>query len=445
MFKISPNANSNYLAQFVKLKEVRKHPNADRLQLTTIQGNTVIVSMDAKEGDEYVFFPLESALNKEFLSWSNSFSDKLLNSNQEVTGFFNNKGRVRAVKLRGTPSEGYAIPLKTLVNWLRVKLNKEIVFRDNYIGMEFDTFGDILICEKYINPVLLQKQKNMDKKAKGRKANESKLIDGQFHFHIDTPQLKKFVENISPNDFISITQKYHGTSAVVSKILCRKKLSLVDKIAKFFGAKVVETQYDMVYSSRRVIKNTEIKGDTANHFYSHDIWGSAAKSLEDALEPGITLYIEIVGFTEDGGYIQPKYDYGCAPNKFDVYVYRVTHTDCDGRVFEYSAPQVEEYCMRKGIKPVETYYYGLAKDLFNISMDTHWHQNFLDQMCNMYLEKDCPYSKNKVPDEGIVLRRDVPNQIDVYKLKSFRFFMMETEQLDNDNFVDMESSDVSEA
>lgn len=437
MFKISEKANPNYLAQIVKLENLRPHPNADKLQLCSIQGNNVIVSLDAKEKDVYVYFPLECAINKEFLSWSNSFSDKNLNVDKEATGFFNSKGRVRAVKLRGVPSEGYAVPVERFLAWI----DDTLYLKEEWIGQEFDSYDDILVCEKYVNPLTLKKKDKVNNKKQGKKAVESKLIENQFHFHIDTPQLKKLVSNVSPDDYISITKKYHGTSAVVSKVLCKRKLNWMEKFLKQLGVNIVDTEYDLVYSSRRVIKNSDVRGDSVQHFYTSDIWGDAAKFLDSSLEPGITLYLEIVGYVKEGGFIQPKYDYGCSPGKFDVYVYRVTHTDCDGRVFEYSPSQVDEYCQRKGIKSVKTLYYGRAKDLFDLDVHKHWHQNFLEKMIETYLEKNCEICKNKVPDEGIVLRRDVPNQIDVYKLKSFKFLQMETEQLDNDNFVDLESSD----
>jgi len=441
MFKISENSNPNYLAQIVSLKNIRPHPNADRLQLCTIQGNNIIVSLDASEGDVYIYFPLECAINKEYLSWSNSFSDKTLNQDQEEVGFFSHKGRVRAVKLRGTPSEGYAIPADKLLQWLSEKLGKNITLNEKWINQEFDSFDGILLCEKYVNQVQLRSQKNLENKKKGKKAVESKLLAGQFHFHIDTPQLKKLVSHISPSDYISITKKYHGTSAVVSNILCFRKLNWFEKLLKRFGVKIQEYEYDLVYSSRKVIKNGN-RQDDVQHYYSSDIWGIAAKYVQPSLEPGITLYMEIVGFVNGGGYIQRDYDYGCEPGKYDIYVYRITHTDPTGRIFEYSPAQVEEYCNRKGIKAVETYYYGKAGNLFDVDVENHWHQNFLQKMCETYLEQDCSLCANKVPDEGIVLRRDVPNDIDVYKLKSFKFLMKETAQLDDENFVDMESADI---
>ena len=116
MFYISEKANPNYLAKFVEISNIRKHPNADRLQVTTIDGNDVITGTDIKVGDNVVYFPLECAINKDFLSATNSFEDKELNFEKDKKGFFNSKGRVRAVKLRGQPSMGYIVPVEVFFN-----------------------------------------------------------------------------------------------------------------------------------------------------------------------------------------------------------------------------------------------------------------------------------------------------------------------------------------
>ena len=76
MFTISPKANPNYLARFVKITNLNPHPEADRLQITTIDGCTIITGMDAKLGDLVVYFPLECSINPKFLSATNSYEDK---------------------------------------------------------------------------------------------------------------------------------------------------------------------------------------------------------------------------------------------------------------------------------------------------------------------------------------------------------------------------------
>lgn len=435
MFKISEKANPNYLAQIVALGNIRPHPNADRLQIATIQGNSVIVGLDAKEGDVYVYFPLECAINKEFLSWSNSFSDKSLNADKEVAGFFNAKARVRAVKLRGIPSMGYALPVEKLLAWI----DDTLYLKEEWIGKEFDSFNDILICEKYVSSLVLKNQ-NKEKKNQKKVIREPKVVDGQFRFHPDTLQLKKSIHNISPNDYISITRKLHGTSWVASRLLCNKKLTRFEKILKRFGVKIQDTHYDLLWASRRVLKNGFLEIGNKDHFYSYDLWEEIAKSVEYAIQDSITLYGEAVGYTKTGAYIQDGYDYDCPAGQFATYVYRITTTNHSGQVYEFSHRQVKDYCEKYGLDMVPEIYYGKAKDLYpELSVNDHWHQNFLDRLIEDYLEKDCELCKSKkVPDEGICLRKDIFDS-EIYKLKSFKFLEWETKELDNENFVDMES------
>jgi hypothetical protein len=441
MFKISEKANPNYLAAIVRLDNIVPHPNADRLQIAVVQGNSVIVSLDAKEGDVYVYFPLECAINKEFLSWSNSFSDKTMNSDTEIAGFFGKQGRVKAVKLRGAPSMGYAVPRNKLEMWLSEKEKKAVIISDDLIGKEFDSYNDIIICEKYVNPVALKKQ-NKEKKNQKKVVREPKVVDSQFHFHINTPQLRKLIHNISPNDYIAITRKLHGTSWVAARLLCNKRLTWQEKVLKKFGVKIVDTEYDLLWASRRVLKNGYLEVGNKDHFYSYDLWEDIAKSVEYAIQDSITLYGESVGYTKTGSFIQNGYDYGCPVGQFKTYIYRITTTNQSGQVYEFSHNQVKEYCEKFGLTMVPELYYGKAKDLYpELSVKEHWHENFLQRLIEDYLEKDCDLCKSqKVPDEGICLRKDIFD-IEVYKLKSFKFLEWETKQLDDENYLDMESQD----
>jgi hypothetical protein len=432
---ISPKANPNYLAKVVKLTNLRPHPNADRLQITTIDGNNVITGLNAQVGDLYVYFPLESAINKEYLAHGNSFEDKTLNDNKEVKGFFHKTGRVRACRLRSIPSEGYIAPVDSIYQWL----NNGFTFSDDDIGKEFDTIGDIKICEKYVSVTQRQKSEKVNKNQK-KIVREPKVCENQFRFHLSTNQLKKEIYKVNPEDYISITKKLHGTSWVAAKLLCNKRLTWFEKLLKRVGIKIQDTHYDLLWASRRVLKNGFLEVGNKDHYYSYDLWEDIAKSLESSIQDSISLYGEAVGYTKTGGYIQDKYDYGCKPGTFKTYIYRITTTTPSGNVYEFSHNQVKEYCERYGLTMVPELYYGKAKDLYpEIPTDNHWHQNFLDKLMENYLEKDCNICSNKVPDEGICLRRDIFD-IDVYKLKSFKFFEYETKQLDK-GVVDMETEE----
>ena len=244
MLKISNGANPNYLAKIVELKGVQKHGNADKLQTVNIDFQTVVTGMDAKDGDLYVYFPVESSLNADFLSHTNSFRDKTLNADQNQVGFFEPHGRVKALRLRGEKSMGYIVPILVVEEFIGDGGLSE------FVGQEFDTINDIILLKKYE-----VKPKGTANVKQGKAPKLSRLIEGQVHLHIDTENLRKNAHKINPDDIISITYKTHGTSWWTGNVIVKKSLSRLEKIAKWFGVNVVETEYDYVYGSRRVVKN----------------------------------------------------------------------------------------------------------------------------------------------------------------------------------------------
>lgn len=86
MFNIKSN-NPNYLAKIIRLSAPSKHPNADKLIGHNIFFNQVFTDLSYKEGDIVIYFPLECAINKEFISFFNGFSDPELNKDK-VKGYF---------------------------------------------------------------------------------------------------------------------------------------------------------------------------------------------------------------------------------------------------------------------------------------------------------------------------------------------------------------------
>lgn len=436
------NVGSNYLAKIVSIKEVQPHPNADKLALTFIDGNKVIVGKNTKVGDLYLFFPLECAINKDLIRSINGFSDPTLNADGKSKGFFNDKARVRAVKLRGVPSEGYLMAIESFLAWIGA--SSETFKLESYLNKEFDsvdtnTMKEVLVCEKYRPPRQYSKgPANTPKKDKTKRFD--RMVEGQFHFHVDTAQLKKNIHKINPDDEISILYKLHGTNFVCGNLLVKSKLTWKDKIAKLFGCKVQETEYDILYSSRQVLKNSYLYDEDKklNHYYKEDIWGHAKDKIASHIVKGYTIYAEIVGYTPQGSWVQKGYDYGCNPNEFEVYVFRMTFTNPDGKVFELSTTQVKEYCDYHGLKMAPILFQGKAGTYFK-SSSNDWHSEFLNKLIEDYLEQDCKMSKNKIAGEGIVLRKE-GNTWDAFKLKSFRFLMGETEALDKGDIgIDAES------
>ena len=433
------NKNSNYLAKVVCLKNVRKHPNADAIQLATVDFNTIIVGKNAIEGDLYVYFPLETAINPDFLSYTNSYSSGEMNRNKEVKGFFNKQGRVRAVKLRGIPSEGYVVPLEVFQTWLEQVHKACIQNLESIENVEFDTVNigkePLLICEKYVPQHIREKgPSNTPKKEK----KFNRIVDGQFHFHVSTSQLKKNVHNIRPDDIITVTKKLHGTSLVCGNLLVKKQMPFPIRMLKYIGIDIQKQNYDLVYSSRNVIKNKYEVKKSHNHFYGEDIWSIAAKELQEYLDEGVTVYAEVVGQTPNGKWIQKGYDYGCLDKQHAIYIYRMTTTTSEGKVTEWSTSQIRHFVRTHGLKMVPILYHGFA-DGFTPTLDMsvdRWQGELLGDLMEKYLEKDCNMCSSKMPDEGVVVTVQAASPAP-YKLKSNAFYLHETKQLDK-NEVGME-------
>ena len=451
MLRISENANRNYLAKIVSLGKSITHPNADRLQGFIIDHARIYADLSYKEHDICIYFPLECQIDSRILSYLNLYSDKSLNNDKSKGGFFNAKGRVRAVRLRNEPSQGFIMKAEDFVNALSSfsSFNNRLIDVDS-IGQEFDSIGNEVIIKKYV----VQQQRKSGVKSDRKLAKKvSRVVENQFRFHIDTEHLKKNIYKVNRNDYVSITAKLHGTSFICGRLLTYRKPSFIEKVLKSLGVNINDKTYDLLYSSRKVIKNDDLNTQS-NHYYSSDVWGDASKSIQYAVPKGYTIYAEIVGYTRDGSEIQKGYDYGCIQPAYEneyvegvhykVYIYRITFTNEDGNVCELSWRHIKAYCEHFGIRHVPEYYFGklvdFDKSFKKIKSDDVFNEAVIKTLEEKYLEKYCEFCGNKVPSEGIVLRVDKLSNFDAYKMKSFAFMLNETKNLD-DNVIDIEAEE----
>ncbi|MDR1762758.1 MAG: hypothetical protein LBR64_02205, partial [Dysgonamonadaceae bacterium] len=103
---LSKDHNPNYLCTVVRIETLRKHPNADRLQLAEVFGTDVIVDNSVQAGDIMLHFPIECCINEGYLLCNMLYREKILLEKLHVekvnkSGFFEEKGRVKATRLRG--------------------------------------------------------------------------------------------------------------------------------------------------------------------------------------------------------------------------------------------------------------------------------------------------------------------------------------------------------
>ena len=442
----SKEANINYLSKIVNIQQFEPHPNADKMKIAHVDGYNVCMGLDEQPG-LYVYFPVNSTINPNILSYCNLYRDCEKNKDATKKGFFEDNGRVTAIKLRGTPSEGFLLPYEALTSFIQDSLNV-VVPEEDVTNIEFDTFTynnkSFWISKKYIIPVKSYPVSNQS----GRKRSVkrfNRVLDTQFRFHYNTTLIKKEPWAIQPNDLISLTSKIHGASSIFAYVLCRKPLTILDRISNILtGKKWSENKliYDYLYASRSVIKNANYNPNPNPGYYGIDIWGEANKVIKPFLTKGMTIYAEIVGYTPDGKYIQKNYDYGCVPpenneyvseKNFKVRVYRITYTNIDGITHEFSAREVQQWCKNNGLIPVTELYYGFAKDLYpDIPINEDWATKFWERLANdknFYMECNSPECNNKVPHEGIVIKKE-DMHARAWKLKTYAFLNKEQLELD---------------
>lgn len=491
--------SENYCCTVVEIDNLHPIEGADFIQRTLVYGNNVIIGKDIKEGDVMLYFNSGTKLNPEFCKFNNLYSNTEYNQNTTAKpGYLSYKQhRVKAIKLKGIISDGFLLPLSSLINFYnRIEVlaengsNKHIIFNygndllenDFKIGDTFTDVNGISICEKYI----VAPPRNSNPGGHKPAVNKfNRLVDNQFYLHNDTENLRRNIHKINPNDIIGIHYKKHGTSAVFANIPTKRPLKWYEKLLQKLGVKIDNIIYDIIYSSRNVIKNKHINTETGAGFYGEDVWGVVAKEIKDLIPKNWTLYGEILGYLPSGAPIQKGYDYGCTNNiKFasdgtctcnaatkcpngrigssprctiteypqhKFYVYKISVVNPDGKVIYLTDKQIEEYCEKVGLLYKDTFiYYGNidnlleSKDftdwdvLYKKDVKDTWQETLLDYLEYKYNEKDCYMCTNKVPEEGIVLRVEHLESYEAYKLKSKRFLLMESEAQEKDE-IDIES------
>ncbi len=428
--------SKNYTAQVVRLHNVQKLEGLDRLVGASIQGNLALIGKDYPVGELYLYIPSGTILSKDFLSKNNLFREETLNADSTKKGFFEPTCRVKAIKFQGHKSTAYLCPLSFLsVLGINIAELKE--------GDEFNEIDKIFICKKFVLPV----------KGVGSMGKKMKLLDEiidsrMMPEHMDTDMLLRYLDRVDLSDYVVITTKLHGTSARIGYTLCKRKLSIFERIAKFFGCKVQEEEYRYVVGSHHVIKSVDFQTlRDKQHFYSEDLWSKVSKEFfEGRLLKSEIVYFEIIGKGYDGGEIQKDYSYGL--EKPDIYVYRISHINPDGAEIDLSWRQVKARCNEMGVKFVPEIYSGNVEDYLICdawempSELENWRVALEEHIKESYLDKPSFLDKNVI-EEGICLRIEKYPRPKIYKVKAPLFYIHEGVLMDK-GIVDIEEQQVEE-
>lgn len=403
--------NQNYAALIHRISQIEPAENLDKLGTTSICGYSVLVPK-SYVGELGVFFPPGSKLNKDFCSRNNLFRDSKLNSDTQVKGYLEENGRVKAIKLKGNYSEGIFLPVSSL-DYLKESVKE---------GDEFNELGGVEVCTKYVTGFNRAQTKSTEPSEKRKRHLAENELLKNFSFHIDTPQLGRNLSKFSNETPVVVTRKYHGTSAVFAHIPAPRKLSFAEKILVKLGFNLITHEFLYIWSSRKVVKGVTSdsekgrdKVSPAPGYYSEDIWTEVFTEVRYKIEPGITLYGEIIGWTSREKQIQKDYTYGLPPGEHAFIVYRITYTEPEGKVWEFGYDSIRAYCVKHNLE--------YAAQMENVPI-MELPSGALDKQINNY------FSKYKlppnVPEEGLVVRKVESSRFDVYKYKTKDFLQYES-------------------
>lgn len=446
----SDTFNEEYAASCVRIGEIYPIEGKDRIVKTNVNGMSIVIGKDEfKPGDVAVYCANETVIHELFLHLNSMFDEPALNADTTRRGYINKYGRLRVIRLGGVPSYGLLLNPKTISVFLNEPEEEVKIYLENHIGEHFDEMNGEKFIQVYMPPVKgpARTQPKTDK-IQNRLKRFKMLIQGSFRFHYKTEKLGDHINEISPDDEVWISVKLDGTSVCMANILTNMPTPWYKRFwRRLFGKMEYEQKYNLVYSSRKVIKNAYINPEQdPGGFYSDDVWGYWAKKLEGLIPKDVGIYGEIVGYTPNGTHIQKGYDYKCNPNveeKSKLMIYRMTK---DNNELEISdVIEFGEYLKSKLGDIIMEYpllYHGTLKDLYpELSITEHWHENVLENLKNekrFCMEEDEPLCNNKVPREGFVLRKANDPIAEAWKVKTDKYWFRQRDQIDKGE-VDMET------
>lgn len=453
-----------YCGYITNLKNVRTHPNADRMLLADCFGNTVCVGLDAKENDVVLYFPTDGQLSVEYAEKHNLVRKKDENGNN-IGGYLDpDKRNIKAISLRGAKSDGLVMPVSSL-EYTGVNMNTLTV------GTTIDVVNGHEICCKYI-------PKTRNRVSSGNPNGKTKKVKAPiaplFEEHVDTAQLAYNLSTFKPGDEIEITLKMHGTSQRTGYLpkFVKMKRTIWDILTRKPGTPIYDWGY--VTGTRRVVINDY---DDGGYYGSNEFRGPHAKAFEGKLWKGETVYYEVVGYTTTGAPIMgsgstPKeyqkqygktmeFSYGCEPTgrkaesiidekwgrgitvtnlpQSEIYVYRMTMTNEDGNVIEYTPDFMRYRCEQMGVNTVPVFWKGCLNEPDDWCGSVWSAGEYVKNIAEQYYDGPDPIGKTHVR-EGVVVRIINRPKFIAYKHKNWCFKAVEGIVKESAEAPDMEEA-----
>jgi RNA ligase (TIGR02306 family) len=348
--------NNNSVCFAEEILKIEEIAGADNILLATCKGWTSVIKKDQFKVGDYVICITTDAVVPVELATTFGITNYLRHRKSESLYC------VRTIKLKGVYSECLLLPVSYLNKPSKIKLG--------------DNLSEELGIYKYEPPERII----TDSQGKKHKYHQNP----NFHKYTKFPNHKNVPDIFVENEQVIVSEKIHGTNARYG-IVRKAKITLWDKIKKFFGNKWVE--YEYVYGSHNVEKGSDSQG-----FYSTDIWKEIADKYNiksklwnyvkimyhgpESIGNGFIIYGEIFGPGIQG----EAYSYGLKEK--DIRIFDIKISD---EYLEYDIVSDIVYDFDL-LMPIWSYSYWSYNTIF---------ENYV---------KDTFIHNTKVPQEGIVVR-----------------------------------------
>lgn len=461
------------------ITQIRKHPNADRLQVATVLGEDVIVGLNAQVQDRMVYFDCETQLSEPFCIANDLLARYDMNGVKIGGGYFDQKRRVRAQSFRGIKSNGFVVPLSYFDY-----CGASPMLSNQPEGYTFTSLNGHEICKRYyVAPIAMKMQ--------GVRLPRKKIIPF-FYEHFDTDNLRYHLKDVlHEGDRLIITAKVHGTSARLFHGVdpAPFRFKWLNNLYKEYG----KPMYKHWVGSRKVLKGAvehtypDISQEYPNlgrrwpkfkrYLLASGLTREQMSYYGDAdffriydvkdikLRKGETLFSEHVGYLSNGMSIMPSIDfkklpkniqsqykqywdnamyfsYGC--EKYDkgigrrLLVYRITQL-MDDHIYDLPWEQTKLRCYDLGLEHVH--------ELISMTIPNYMDKWNIQSILNALIPDLATYVERPDPldhrhyMEGICIRIEKLNgHMNIFKYKSHTFLVGEGIVKDNDT-VDMEEQE----
>jgi RNA ligase (TIGR02306 family) len=271
---------SSVIAQVAEIKNLRKHPDADRLQLCDVGGWQLVCGKDLyKEGERVVYVTPDSLISESLAEGLGITQHLSSVKNPDGTFVTNSTGekmlRVRQAKLRGEPSFGTTIPYGMVMD----------ISRDDIRVLPLGTnLAEQLGIMKY-------------EPAMRASAGDAEVDHPLFVKYTSIENLRNYPNVLEEGEEIAVFEKIHGTN-------CRVGLIEGEWMAGSHGLR-----------RKSPAENLNIM---ATEDDVHKAYGQNTYWYPLSLEPvrnllvGLSMYEhkQVILFGEIYGNVQKKYNYG---------------------------------------------------------------------------------------------------------------------------------------